>query len=171
MAAVQAAFVMMALVGACAVDAAKPSTTGDGSATPVAPAPDAARTVDTAPPDQAKPTTATPAPAPTFTALYQMYFGARTVTTKGLEAPGCQGMASGGCHSIAVRKGDQHSFASKASAYQALVLSGGWVTPGDELSALLFLLEDGRMPKDGPAMKATDIEKVRAWIAEGAKNN
>ena len=49
---------------------------------------------------------------------------------------------------------------------------GSVVEPGDaDGSMLMVLIEDGDMPEDGDPLTKEQIETIRTWIAEGAKNN
>ena len=80
------------------------------------------------------------------------------------------------CHGAADENGDKRVEAMldlttyeammKGSEYGAVVEAGN----PDE-SMLLVLVEDGDMPDEGDPLPAEQIQKIRAWIAEGAKNN
>ncbi len=49
---------------------------------------------------------------------------------------------------------------------------GTVVEPGDpDESLLVVMIEEGDMPEEGEAVPAEEIARIRAWIAEGAKNN
>lgn len=48
--------------------------------------------------------------------------------------------------------------------------SGPAIVPGHpELSLLLDMIHDGHMPPEGETLTARDIERVRQWIASGAR--
>jgi hypothetical protein len=93
------------------------------------------------------------AAAATFTQLYTQIFSTAT----------CAGSA---CHNPGTS--DNVSFKDKATSYSSLV-------PRTTASILMTRLEttdiSKRMPKNKPALSSDLIQKVKDWIAAGAKNN
>jgi hypothetical protein len=106
------------------------------------------------------------AAAPTFTELWMAIFG-----TPAMQASSCAGAA---CHNPGVK--DMVNFASKEQAYASLTRARGPVVKGDPtMSKLITRLTSTnvmqRMPLGKPALSKDLIDKVRAWIAAGAKND
>lgn len=82
-----------------------------------------------------------------------------------IVAPSC---ATATCHSDLSERAEL-SLQDPDQAYDAL-LDGRFVVPGDQTSALLYLLDGDervRMPPDAPLPEA-DVALIRTWIVEGA---
>jgi hypothetical protein len=82
-----------------------------------------------------------------------------------IVAPSC---ATATCHSDLTERAEL-SLQDPDEAYDAL-LDGRYVVPGDQTSALMYLLEGDervRMPPDAP-LPAVDVALIRTWIVEGA---
>ena len=80
------------------------------------------------------------------------------------------------CHGGAPEDGDVVLEASlNLTSYESVMAGsefGSVVEPGNpDDSMLLVLVEDGDMPEEGDPLSPEDIELIRTWIAEGAKNN
>ena len=71
------------------------------------------------------------------------------------------------CHNARTAKGrlNMESFAALMKGGE----SGAALEPGDpDSSNLLFLIDDGSMPKDADPLKKEEIEIIKKWIATGA---
>lgn len=97
-----------------------------------------------------------------------------SVVSDAVLQPSC---GTAGCHSALAATADI-VLDSRDAGYRALVtgspgVAGAWVQPGDDQSALLFLLradEVRRMPPDAPLPPA-DIQLVEDWIVAGAEQD
>jgi hypothetical protein len=110
-------------------------------------------------------------PAPTYSELYTKYF-----------AIGTHGhCATGGCHN----GGDFNIWFcgnTKDTCYQGMTsaASGPLVNPSNPMGSLIidprnsplsWINANGPMPQDAPGAFPEGAAAIRAWIADGAKNN
>jgi hypothetical protein len=123
-------------------------------------------------PADAKPAAGDSAPvdtgpaAVTFTELWMTVFGTPMATTSS-----CAGAA---CHNPGTK--DMVNMADKAKAYASLTRAGGPVVKGNPTTSKLIIRLNStnvmqRMPLGKPPLSKDVIDKVRAWIAAGAKND
>ena len=143
-------------MGACGqgvTDAPPPSS--NGPPPPMVTVADAGLQPDGAsPPSDAS---GAPAPGATWTDLYRSLFDNPSYPSN------CMGS---GCHDPGSEKGV--NFSSPATGYQSLQRR---IVAGNPSSSDLYLvLESGYMPLGRPKMPAADLDRVRAWIAAGAKD-
>ena len=100
-------------------------------------------------------------PAPTFTQLYAEYFGKPGSTT----VIGCQGTA---CHNV-----NREGFicSTKANCYDSISIRADGCEP--EECIITEILASKTMPKGSTFKKfsTADLDRLKAWIAAGAKNN
>jgi hypothetical protein len=85
-----------------------------------------------------------------------------------LVSPGYPSNCAGSdCHDPGVQKGLDLSTREKGWSTIQHRLSPG--TP--DASQLISVLKSGTMPQGRPAMPATDIDRIAAWIQAGAQDN
>jgi len=85
------------------------------------------------------------------------------------------------CHACHLPGGDgQTKSGLDMSSYNNLMKGtkfGPIIKPGDSLSSVLIMLVEGRadpsirMPHDGKRMEGKDIQTLKSWVEQGAKNN
>jgi hypothetical protein len=85
------------------------------------------------------------------------------------------------CHACHLLGGEgQVQSGLDMSSYDSLMKGtkfGPIIKPGDSLSSVLIMLVEGRadpsirMPHNGNRMEVKDIQTLKSWVEQGAKNN
>jgi hypothetical protein len=80
------------------------------------------------------------------------------------------------CNNVDCHDDGQHQSVLKLTTYDnAVRMVIGIVVPGNPDGSVLVLRIQGsvgtRMPPSGPALNQNQINGIRTWVAEGAKNN
>lgn len=173
---------LSALIVACGAAAtptarpAPPTATARTVATATRPAPTASAYTPTAAPSAVTQPPATPTTAvqPTATAAASPPAANLPATPGGVSFSADIGpLFQKNC--IRCHGGPEPTMGMSLESYQGAIKgskNGPVIVPGNPEKSLMYLYtRDGIMPYGGPRLPASEVEKIRAWIAAGAPNN